>query len=64
MQQRTLGRQGLRSSAIGRLKTKIDDTRAQGWDLLAEIVSEVKRQIGRSTARLAALRRQAQSQLS
>jgi hypothetical protein len=54
----------LRSSAIGRLKTKIDDTRAQGWDLLAEIVSEVKRQIGRSTARLAALRRQAQSQLS
>ena len=48
----------LRSSAIWRLKTKMDDARAQGWDLLAEIVSEVKRQIARSTARLAALRRQ------
>ena len=48
----------LRTSAIGRLKTKIDDARAQGWDLLAEIVAEVKRQLARSTSRLAALRRQ------
>jgi hypothetical protein len=48
----------LRTSAIWRLKARIEEARAQGWDLLAEIVAEVKRQIARSSARLAALRRQ------
>lgn len=47
----------LRASAIGRLKIKVDDARAKGWDLLAEMVAEVKRDVGRATARLAALRR-------
>lgn len=50
----------LRGSAIGRLKTKIDDARAKGWDLMAEMVAEVKRDVGRATARLAALRRMVQ----
>lgn len=47
----------LRESAIGRLKIKIDDARAKGWDLMAEMVAEVKREVGRATARLASLRR-------
>lgn len=47
----------LRESAIGRLKIKIDDARAKGWDLMAEMVAEVKRDVGRATARLASLRR-------
>jgi len=48
----------LHRSAIWRLKTKMDDARRQGWDLLEEIVREVNRQITRASARLAALRRQ------
>ena len=51
----------LRGSAIGRLKIKIDDAQAKGWDLMAEMVAEVKRDVGRATARLAALRRMVQS---
>lgn len=47
----------LRESAIGRLKVKIDDARARGWDLMAEMVAEVKRDVGRATARLASLKR-------
>jgi hypothetical protein len=47
----------LERSAIGRLRQKVDDARAQGWDLVAEIVSEVRRDISRAAARLAALRR-------
>ncbi|MEZ5320098.1 MAG: J domain-containing protein [Vicinamibacterales bacterium] len=47
----------LRASAIWRLKARLDESRAQGWDLLAEIVNEVKRQVARQSARLAALRR-------
>ena len=47
----------LRESAIGRLKTKIDDARAKGWDLMAEMVAEVNRDVGRATARLASLKR-------
>jgi hypothetical protein len=46
---------GLRASAIWRLKTRIDEARAQGWDLLTEIVREVQREIARARSRLAAL---------
>jgi len=47
----------LLNSAIARLKQKVDDARAQGWDLLAEMVLEVKREVGRASARLASLQR-------
>lgn len=47
----------LQRSAIWRLKTKMDDARRQGWDLLEEIVREVNRQMTRASSRLAALRR-------
>jgi hypothetical protein len=47
----------LHTSAIGRLKHRIDDARAQGWDLFAEMILQVKREIARATARLATLRR-------
>jgi hypothetical protein len=46
----------LRSSAIWQLKQKIDASRAQKWDLLAEMVLEVKREVRRATARLASVR--------
>ena len=46
----------LRRSAIWRLKGKIDTARAQGWDLFAEMVMQVKREIARAQARLATLR--------
>jgi hypothetical protein len=49
----------LRTSAIGQLQRKIDDARAQGWDLLAEMILEVKREVRRAGARLASLRRTA-----
>jgi hypothetical protein len=44
-------------SAISRLKTKVDEARRQGWDLLAEMVLEVKREVGRARARFSALER-------
>jgi hypothetical protein len=47
----------LEGSAINRLKRKVDEARRQGWDLLAEMVLEVKREVGRAKARLAALQR-------
>lgn len=47
----------LRASAIGQLQRKIDDARAQGWDLLAEMILEVKREVRRASARLASLQR-------
>jgi hypothetical protein len=47
----------LRASAIWRLKGKIDEARAQGWDLFAEMVLQVKREVARASARLASLRR-------
>lgn len=47
----------LRLSAIWRLKQKIDATRAQGWDLFAEMVKQVRAEIARATARLIALER-------
>jgi hypothetical protein len=45
----------LRTSAIGRLQQRIDDARRQGWDLFAEMVREMRREIARASARLAAL---------
>jgi hypothetical protein len=45
----------LRTSAIGRLQQRIDDARRQGWDLFAEMVSEMRREIARASARLAGL---------
>jgi hypothetical protein len=41
----------LRRSAIAQLKQKIDDARAQGWDLFAEMKRQVQREIsmGRAT---------------
>lgn len=49
----------VRASAIWRLKGKIDDARAQGWDLFAEMVVQVKNDIRRTSSRLAKLQRQA-----
>ena len=46
----------LRKSAIYRLKTKIESTRAEGWDLFAEMRLQVKSEVGRANARLAKLR--------
>ncbi len=46
----------LRKSAIYRLKTKIESTRAEGWDLFAEMRLQVKSEVGRAKARLMKLR--------
>jgi hypothetical protein len=48
---------GLRDSAIARLKRKIDGARDQGWDLFAEMIRHVQREIAAGKARLAVLRR-------
>ena len=45
----------LDASAIGQLRSKMADARRQGWDLFAEMVHEMKREIGRARARRAAL---------
>jgi hypothetical protein len=47
----------LRDSAIARLKRKIDGARDQGWDLFAEMIRQVQREVAASKARLASLRR-------
>ena len=47
----------LKRSAIWQLRLKIDDARAQGWDLFAEMLMHIKREISRANARLAVLRR-------
>lgn len=47
----------LRQSAIARLKRRLDETRAQGWDLFAEMVRQVKREIVVARARLASMAR-------
>lgn len=49
----------LRQSAIWQLKIRIDDARAQGWDLFSEMLLHIKREISRANARLAVLRRAA-----
>lgn len=47
----------LQSSAIARLKTRIDEARAQGWDLFAEMVRQIKREIAGARVKIARLRR-------
>lgn len=49
----------LRRSAIAQLKQKIDDARAQGWDLFAEMKRQVQREISMGRATLEKLRRRA-----
>ena len=49
----------LRRSAIAQLKQKIDDTRAQGWDLFAEMKRQIQREISMAKATLEKLRRRA-----
>ena len=46
----------LRSSAIARLKQRIDEAARQGWDLFGEMILQMRREISRATARLASLR--------
>ena len=38
----------LQASAIGRLRKKIDDAKAQGWDLFGEMILQVKREVARA----------------
>ena len=47
----------LRRSAISRLKDRIDEARGQGWDLFAEMITTVRRDIARATLRLASVKR-------
>jgi hypothetical protein len=47
----------LRRAAIYRLKDKIDAARRQGWDLFAEMVLQMRREISTARARLASLSR-------
>jgi hypothetical protein len=47
----------LRSSAIARLKSRIDEASAQGWDLFAEMVRQIKREIDAARIKLTRLRR-------
>lgn len=47
----------LKTSAIWRLHKKMDDARQQGWDLFAEMIREVEREIRRAEAKLARLER-------
>ena len=47
----------LRRSAIAQLKQKIDDARAQGWDLFAEMKRQIQREISMGRATLARLAR-------
>jgi hypothetical protein len=42
-------------SAIGRLKRKIDDAKAQGWDLFGEMQRQTRREIATARAKLARL---------
>jgi hypothetical protein len=46
----------LRASAIWGLKRRIDEARQQGWDLFAEMILQVQREIRRATLRLQKLR--------
>lgn len=49
----------LKKSAIWRLKGKIDDATRQGWDLFAEMILQVKREIERARMRASSLSRSA-----
>ena len=44
-------------TAIWRLHRKIEDARQQGWDLFAEMIREVEREIRRAEAKRARLER-------
>jgi len=46
----------LQRSAIARLRARIDDARAQGWDLFAEMMRQVRREIATAHAKLARMR--------
>ena len=46
----------VRGSAIARLQRRIEETRAQGWDLFAEMLLHVRREIAGARARLASIR--------
>ena len=46
----------VRGSAIARLLRRIEETRAQGWDLFAEMLLHVRREIAGARARLASIR--------
>jgi hypothetical protein len=48
----------LRGSAIYKLKAKLDTTRAEGWDLFAEMTLQVKSEVGRARTKLARLNQQ------
>ena len=45
------------ASAIAGLRRKVEEARAQGWDLFAEMTQHVKREIARARARLEKLNR-------
>lgn len=47
----------LRSSAIARLERRIGEARTQGWDLFAEMVRQIKREIATAQIKLTRLRR-------
>lgn len=49
----------LRRSAIAQLKQKIDDARAQGWDLFAEMKRQIQRELSMGRATLEKIRRRA-----
>jgi uncharacterized coiled-coil protein SlyX len=49
----------VKTSAIAGLHRKIAEAASQGWDLFAEMLRQVRREIARAKARLASLRRSA-----
>ena len=49
-------RSALEESAIARLERKIAEARAQGWDLWAEMLQQVRRDISTTSAKIAKLR--------
>ena len=47
----------LKLSAIARLKHRIDEARGQGWDLFAEMIRQIKREIATAQVKLSRLKR-------
>ena len=47
----------MRSSAIAKLERRIGEARSQGWDLFAEMVRQIKREIAAAQIKLVRLRR-------
>lgn len=52
----------LGQSAIAQLKIKMERTREQGWDLFANMIAQIKTDIGRETAKLIKLQRRGMPQ--